>query len=184
MAGRQRLAPRRTRAGRRLSPLRSRVAAIAMTTAAIATRTSARRPGEATAARDCEPTGINAAATSCAESKRSAGFFARQRFRSGSEVCGNVVRACGACRADGAHRLDGRVPENARCPVSISYSTAPNENRSERASASCAANLLRRHVAGGAHHIAAIGCRSLIAGRRPSPAWPVRNRESSRRRRS
>ena len=40
----------------------------------------------------------------------------------------------------------GRVATKRQRPVAISYSTAPNENRSVRASSSLPSHLLRRHI--------------------------------------
>ena len=128
------------------------IAAIAATTRAIATayvtyvRTgdaAVRRGGDRRQRRSDVVCGIEALGRVLCET-------AIQDRREGRR---HVVRACGArpCKRRASFRVEN-LPENARRPVSISCRTAPNEKTSDRASASSAADLLRRHVAGRAHH--------------------------------
>ena len=125
---------------------RKKVAAIPASASA-ATRRSARRGRDiatpfaaAAAAAGVDPDSAwRSNARSCAEWKRSSGFFSRQwrttRSRPGATFLFVAERSGGSSRRI-ADMVSAAVSRwNARDPDSISYSTAPNAKMSERASA-------------------------------------------------
>ncbi len=80
----------------------------------------------------------NSAFKSLALCHRSSGSFARQRCSKRSSAGGATSAIDGAGRSMiAAITLAGDEPSNARLPVSISYSTKPNEKMSLRGPASC-----------------------------------------------
>ena len=90
------------------------------------------------------PIHFSSAATSWALCQRSFGSFSRQRSMMCSSAGGDRGWICdsGAGRPEtiAAIRLVRVLPSNARLPVAISYSTAPNAKMSVRASASSPSN--------------------------------------------
>lgn len=95
-------------------------------------------------------TKLRSSRTSRAELHRPSGSFARHRATMRSRVRGlrgdSFEIGSGSRARTAAMRLACVLPENAFCPVSISWRTTPRAKMSVRASAAFPSSLLGRHV--------------------------------------
>ena len=127
----------------------------------------------------------NSSFKSRADCQRLSGSFARHFCSTRSSAAGATSAIDGAGRSIiAAITLAGDEPSNARLPVSISYSTKPNEKMSLRGPAILSSDLLGRHVLERSQDFALAGQRhghgAVAWPGSPAPSSPVRSPAASR----
>ena len=140
-------------------------------------RGSERRAGDS-------PSRSRTAARSRAKSRLEAyrffGSLARHRSTIQRNGGGTCCYPLAPMRSGSSRRIAANVSAWSSCgmrqnPVTISYSTDPKENWSERKSTSPPSRLLRRHIAHGAHHCSLFGDGRAPRGIRTGAPFPARN---------